>query len=392
MGYNTWYDETCADAMNASSVNKTAGLMISSGLATLGYKYVNLDGCFLTPGAGGRVNGTLMPDEDHFGGHAGIKALASELHANGFLFGVYTDRGSLTCQNREGSHDHETIDAQTYAEWGVDYVKEDSCHAYDDEKSALLEYGLMRDALNATGRPMFFAACGWHEWYAPPDPAMNYTGGNSLANSARIGGDDNDWSGVLANIDIMAQLSEYAGPGYWNDPCLLLSKDHLGVDRMTELQTRAQFSMWCILSAPLLISGSLPLMSTHTMATYSNAAAIAVNQVGVQGVRLTGGDIAQCAQQPVPGPNCTNVWGKRTGHKTWTVLLINFGNATANVTCDSDCLASLNIASGDLPLVAEDVWTNKSILLNTMTLTAKGMPPLGGHHMFNLYTHTEMAI
>merc|ERR1711998_508141 len=107
-----------------------------------------------------------------------------------------------------------------------------------------MEYGLMRDALNATGRPIFFSVCGWHDWYARPNPAYNYTGGDSLGNAARIGPDDTNWGGVLANTDIMATVAQYAKPGYWNDPCLLLSKDWQGNLRVTELQSRAQFSLW----------------------------------------------------------------------------------------------------------------------------------------------------
>lgn len=194
MGWNSWYDLTCADVMDANMIKLTADLMIIKGLAAVGYHYVNLDGCYLTPGAGGRVNGTLQPDPQHFGGTPGIKDLADYLHVHNLSFGVYTDRGSATCQGRAGSRHYEAVDAQTYASWGVDYVKEDSCNAYGDPRSAFYEYGLMRDALNATGRPIFFSACGWHEWYAPPAPALNYSGGDSLANAARIGPDDNNWA------------------------------------------------------------------------------------------------------------------------------------------------------------------------------------------------------
>ena len=80
-------------------------------------------------------------------------------------------------------------------EWGVDYLKEDSCNAPSDHDTAFQQYGRMRDALNATGRPILFSLCGWSAWYAPV--------GKSLGNSWRIGPDDTDWSGVLKNIDAM---------------------------------------------------------------------------------------------------------------------------------------------------------------------------------------------
>ena len=88
------------------------------------------------------------------------------------LFGTYTDRGTHTCAGRPGAKDHEQIDANTYASWGVDYLKEDSCNAPNDPKDGYAEYGLMRDALNATGRPIFFSLCGWESWYAPQGQAL----------------------------------------------------------------------------------------------------------------------------------------------------------------------------------------------------------------------------
>lgn len=104
------------------------------------------------------------------------------------LFGTYTDRGTNTCQSlaallwlqsqrpvyvwlncphgsftgagRPGALGYEALDAQTYASWGVDYLKEDSCHATQDHGTAFQEYATMRDALNKTGRPIFFSLCG----------------------------------------------------------------------------------------------------------------------------------------------------------------------------------------------------------------------------------------
>jgi hypothetical protein len=70
----------------------------------------------------------------------------------GLKFGIYTDRGNQTCQGRPGSGGHEQIDADTFASWGVDYVKEDSCNATQDHGIAFLEYSNMRNALNQVCR------------------------------------------------------------------------------------------------------------------------------------------------------------------------------------------------------------------------------------------------
>jgi hypothetical protein len=56
-----------------------------------------------------------------------MKALADYAHSKGLKFGVYTARGSRTCQGRPGAYNHELIDAKTYCEWGLDYLKNDNC-------------------------------------------------------------------------------------------------------------------------------------------------------------------------------------------------------------------------------------------------------------------------
>eukprot|EP00730_Choanoeca_flexa_P002655 TRINITY_DN11122_c0_g1_i1.p1 TRINITY_DN11122_c0_g1~~TRINITY_DN11122_c0_g1_i1.p1 ORF type:complete len:493 (+),score=81.50 TRINITY_DN11122_c0_g1_i1:160-1479(+) len=256
--------------------------MKANGLRDVGYDYVNLDDCVVT----GRFdNGTLYTDPKGFPSGT-LKPLTSYAHKSGFLFGTYTDRGTKTCAGRPGALGFEDIDAQTYADWGIDYLKEDSCNAIDSPDMGYREYARMRDALNATGRPIFFSLCGWHDWYAPK--------GMELGNSWRVGPDDTDWNGVLTNININSKLASYAGPGGWNDPCLLLSVDRDGKPAVTELQSRAQFNMWAIMASPLLISGSVLRMSNYTLETYTNKQVIAVNQdsLGKQGIRVAGGDLS----------------------------------------------------------------------------------------------------
>ncbi len=76
------------------------------------------------------------------------------------VFHSLTDRGNMTCQRRPGSLGYETKDANTYAAWGVDYLKFDSC--YKNGTPAVVEYSIMRDALNATGRSIFYSLCGMY--------------------------------------------------------------------------------------------------------------------------------------------------------------------------------------------------------------------------------------
>lgn len=162
-------------------------------------------------------------------------------------------------------------------------------------------YARIRDGLNATGRKALFILCGWNPWYAP-DPSYNYSGGMWLASLWRIGPDDTNWHGILTSINNNAPLAKHVGPGGFNDPCLQLSTDPNNNFRITELQSRAQLSMWAVMASPLIVSGNVRNMSKMNMATYQNAEVIAVNQesFGLQGQRIAGGDLGQGQAMTTP--------------------------------------------------------------------------------------------
>jgi len=211
-----------------------------------------------------------------------------------FASSADTDRGTETCGGRAGALGHEVADANFYARNGIDYLKEDSCYGTGDHQTAFGEYATMRDALNATGRPFFFSLCGWESWYSPVC--------HSLGNSCRIGNDDTNWAGVLGDIDSMAPLYPYAGPGGFNDPCLLLGRDHTGAVAVTDQQGRAQFSMWAVMAAPMLMSSNVRNLTDFQRETYLNAEVIAVGQdaLGRQGQRLVGGPLSGGGDGNVP--------------------------------------------------------------------------------------------
>jgi len=366
MGYNTWYDLGCSSQMNETTIKHTADIFVSSGLSKLGYKYINMDDCW----AEGRdANGRVYPDPTRF--PSGIKALADYIHSKFLLFGLYTDRGNYTCGGRPGSKGYEKIDAETYASWGIDFVKEDSCFATQVHDEAFKEYGLMRDSLNATGRRIYFNLCGWNDWYAPV--------GYSLGNSWRIAQDDTNWQGVLVNVDTDAALSQYAGPVGWNDPCLLLGEDYTGMYRITNIQQKAQFSLWAVLAAPMLISANIRNMTPTVLSIYSNVEVININQdkAGIQGVRLVGGPLST-------GQSTTNVWGRQLAGGDWALLFLNNGKQSIDITCDETCFGKTSLPrSGTLKV--RDVWLHMD--LNNLTgriYTAKHVSPNGGVVMLRL--------
>lgn len=354
MGYNTWNDYECA--VTEDDVKKSADALVNLGLAKLGYKYVNLDDCW----AKGRdSNGVVYADPVTF--PSGLKALADYVHSKGLLFGTYTDRGVLTCAKRPGSYGYEELDAQTYASWGVDYLKEDSCYSISfDEQLAFEEYGRMRDALNKTGRPIYFSLCGWRSWYAPK--------GASLGNSWRIAEDDTSWATILNSINTNVNLTDYAGPGGWNDPDMLIGSGYFTI---TEEQGRTQFSMWAVMSSPLLIGSNLLNLSAYTLETYSNTEVIAVNQdpLGRQGVRLAGDDLRDNKQG-------FNIWGRKLVDSSAAVVFLNNNAVTTTLTCDADCFSKLGFTSGSLAV--RDLWTHTDLApLSAPFSFSVSVPPNG---------------
>jgi len=281
-------------------------------------------------------------------------------------FGIYTDRGTKTCAGRPGSFGFEKKDADTYASWGVDYLKEDSCNAADDHNTAFQEYGTMRDALNATGREIYFSLCGWNSWYAPP--------GWSLGNSWRIAGDCNTWPNVLNAIDTNVPLAQYARPGGWNDPDMLLGSDSAAAAHLSQAQSRTMFSLWSVMTAPLLIGSNIRGLNAWDLQTYSNAEVIAVNQDsdGKQGVRLAGNNLQGS------GSSTYNVWGKKLHDGSAALLFLNNAGQAADVTCDANCFTTLGFKSSD-NLQVRDLWSHTNMgVVPASGYTAKNVGANGG--------------
>jgi len=175
----------------------------------------------------------------------------------------------------------------------------------------------MRDSLNKTGRPIFFDLCGWNDWYAPV--------GATLGNEWRIGPDDSNWPSIITNINIDANLAQYAGPGGWNNPCLLLGNNVDGSPLITETQSRTQFNMWSVLAAPLMLSQNIRNISSFLIETYTNIEVIAVDQdpLGKQGTRIVGGILSLSSTNTL---NSTNVWARPLHDGSFAVVFLNIGN------------------------------------------------------------------
>src|SRR5450830_161027 len=149
MGFNDWNSFGCSVA--ADLIEQTADALVTSVLKDLGYGYVNIDDCWSLRERG--ADGRLVPDPVKF--PDGIAAVADYVHSLGLKLGIYEAAAPTTCAGYPGSLGHELVDAQTWADWGVDYLKYDSCNG-GTQAEYIQRYSVMRDALAATGRPIVY--------------------------------------------------------------------------------------------------------------------------------------------------------------------------------------------------------------------------------------------
>lgn len=210
------------------------------------------------------ANGHMVPDPETF--PSGMKVLGDYIHQKGLKFGVYSSAGNYTCEGRAGSLYHEDVDAADWASWGVDYLKYDNC--FNENVPAIVRYPRMRDALNKTGRPIFYSVCNWgYEDTVKWGPET----GNSWRTTVDIKG---IWASIQYNFRTNAYHPEIAGPGAWNDPDML----EIGNGWLTLDQEKTHFALWSIVKAPLIIGCDLDKISPESLAILTNKELIAINQ------------------------------------------------------------------------------------------------------------------
>eukprot|EP00249_Psilotum_nudum_P025188 c29433_g1_i1 orf=324-1556(-) len=331
MGWNSWNFFGCD--VTEDIIRETADALISTGLAALGYDHVNIDDCWASILRS--LQGYLVPDKKKF--PAGIKALADYVHSKGLKIGIYGDAGVLTCERRPGSLFFEERDAETFASWGIDYLKYDNCFNLGIKPEK--RYPRMQDALNRTGRPIFYSLCEWGE----DDPSL---WADQVGNSWRTTDDINDsWESMVKIADINNRWAAYAGPGGWNDPDML----EIGNGGMTLEEYRSHFSIWVLMKAPLLIGCDVRNMTKETFDIISNKELIAVNQdpLGVQGRKVS-----------MQGPeSCLEVWaGPLSGDRIVTA----FWNRCGKVDHIKATWADIGLEP-DVPMLARDLWKHENL-------------------------------
>lgn len=299
MGWLSW--NSVQGNISQKIIEQAVELFQNKGLYECGWNHIMMDD--LWQGTR-KTDGTPQPNASRFPN--GLKTVADYVHKNGMKFGLYTDAADRTCAGAFGSYGYETIDAKTYAEWGVDVVKCDYCYAPDDVETAKKRYKALADAFAAAGNNTMLYICEWGvrepwKWGAE-------VGGRCW----RISQDVRDcWTGsgsgvgVVQSIEAMKNLSAYQGVNRFNDSDMLCTGLHAtgkssndlcgGTGAgMTDDEYATQFALWCMWSSPMALSFD-PSKNTLTDADFKllrNKELIALNQdrMGQQGDLISEAD------------------------------------------------------------------------------------------------------
>ncbi|OKL55662.1 Alpha-galactosidase A [Talaromyces atroroseus] len=364
MGFNDWARFQCV--INETIFTETADAMVSTGLLAAGYNRINIDDCWQEDTR--TEQNTLMWNTTIFPN--GLPWLASYLKERGFHFGIYEDAGNVTCGGYPGSYGYEAIDAETFASWGIDYLKVDGCNvspATEAEYHSI--YLAWHEAFTNMSDPLIFSQSApayfskWitgsdnlTDWYTTMD-YVPYTG--ELArhssdimvyalNETSWDGVTSPWGSVMQNYGYEIKLARYQVPGYFNDPDFLIA-DHpaLSLD-----EKRSQFALWASFSAPLIISAWIPELPEDVLSYLKNADLIAVDQ-------------DKLAQQAtlVSRDDTFDVLTKSLDNGDRLVTVLNTGNYTASTNISVSRIGLVEEILGiKVEYTAKDLWTGKNIV------------------------------
>jgi alpha-galactosidase len=283
MGWSSWYP--FVDTINERKIMETADAIVATGLRDAGYTILQLDDGWMAKVRD--AQGRQFADTARF--PRGMKFLADYLHERGLKLGIYSSAGATTCAKYPGSFNHEELDAKTYAEWGIDYLKYDACDHKDGHSDKEL-FTRMSRALKNTGRPIIFNLCIFYS-------KDTHLWGAALGNTWRTGEDivkfietnpDVTYENWYHNLQTQVLGKEaYAGPGHWNDPDNLIV-GYARNNKQSYEEQKAQFSFWSLLAAPLFLGNDVRNMPDSILTILMNKEVIAVNQdkAGKQGARV----------------------------------------------------------------------------------------------------------
>jgi len=320
LGWNSW--NCWGLSVSDPKVRASADGMVKSGLIRHGWTYMNIDDGWEAPERAPET-GAIRTNEKF----TDMKGLSNYVHSLGLKIGIYSSPGPFTCGGYLGSWQHETQDAQTWADWGIDYLKYDWC-SYEriapqnpDLAELKKPYEVMRAALNNTGRDIVYSLC-------------QYGMGNVWQWGEAVGG--NLWRTTGDIVDTWESLqgigfsqgksAPFARPGHWNDPDMLIVGwvgwgDNLHQTRLTPSEQYTHISLWALQSAPMLIGCDLSRIDDFTYNLLANNEVLAIDQ-----------DALGKAATPMLVKDDYQVWVKELADGSRAVGIFNLTNTDRKIT------------------------------------------------------------
>jgi alpha-galactosidase len=384
MGWNSW--NSWAGAVDQEKVLASARAMAATGLIQHGWSYLNIDDTWQGERSG--PTRALQPNEKF----PDIKKLCDEIHALGLKVGIYStpwvtsyaNHAGGSAENPEGTwskpkvkktpnkkilpwaigrYSFAAADAKQWAEWGIDYLK------YDWNPIETPETTEMAEALRASGRDIVFSLSNSAPFAGAADWAR-------LANAWRTTGDIRDAWGSLRGIGFSQEKwRAFAGPGHWNDPDMLVVGNvgwgpKLHASRLTPNEQYTHISLWCLLSAPLLIGCPIDQADAFTLSLLSNDEVLAVNQDALG---------RQAAQLVVDGRR--QIWMKELVDGSHAVGLFNLAQTAQDVSVTWQQLG----LNG--PQRVRDLWRQQDLGVQPEKFTAS--VPRHGVVLIRVWTEKE---
>ena len=265
MGWNSW--NTFGTNISDAVIREMADAFVALGLDKAGYEYLVIDDCWSEHDRDPETR-RIVPHHEKF--PHGMKAVADYVHSKGLKFGMYSCAGVRTCANYPGSFDHEFLDAKTFAEWGVDFLKYDFCFMPNTANGPLM-YRRMGHALRASGREILFSACNWgshdvwawirsagaHMYRSTGDINDSFASFRNIALSQICRNPLIDWTQPVDKIHETLRGSGGScsnAPGCFNDIDMLtvgmFGKGNVGSTGCDATDYKTQFALWCFMGAP----------------------------------------------------------------------------------------------------------------------------------------------
>ncbi len=291
-----------------------------------------------------------------------MKAVADYVHSKGLKFGMYSCAGNLTCAGYPGSFEHEFLDAETFAEWGVDFLKYDYCYHSSIIHGKYL-YQRMGLALENCGRDILFSACSWgadqtHEWIKSTGASMWRSTGDIF----------DTWESIKELVKQQNCLHPYNAVGCFNDMDMLVvgmyGKGNVGLKGCNDTQYKTHFSIWALLGSPLMIGCDVRNMSEETKRILGNEELILINQ-------------DKACRQPIKlngfwqEEDCM-IYARQLEHGEIAIGLFNLGQEATYARFNLDELG-LPLSTGRT-LKMKELWTGEELTVKNASVIWKLAP------------------